>query len=120
MARLEARVGLVNDVDATAAADYLAVRVTVLQRLNGRYYFHELSKFGKGEKKAFPHHPVNGFLINEETFLKNDLAKTWASRQFPPFFKKTNLNHLANHVPNLFRNRQAPRQGPSYSPLRSY
>jgi len=61
LAGFKARVGLAQDVNATAAANDLAIRVTGFQRLDGRYYFH--FRIGlKRRKKGHSKMPVNGFI----------------------------------------------------------
>jgi hypothetical protein len=50
LARLEARVGLANDINAAAATHNLAVRVTALQRLEGGSYFHGSEIWKSGEE----------------------------------------------------------------------
>src|SRR3954463_12374438 len=56
LARLVARVGLVNHVDLAAAAHHLAVRVTLLGGFNGGDDFH---KRRQNRVRAYPCQPLN-------------------------------------------------------------
>jgi hypothetical protein len=53
LTRFEARVRLADYVDTSFAANYLAVRVTVFERFERRYNFHN-EKRENGRKKGSP------------------------------------------------------------------